>query len=137
MCLVAGASGLAPLPGCATTGGNGNGNVAMLTQAGFTAFPAGSPQQKQAIQTLSPSRISKVQRKGKTYFVFPDTANQQVYVGNQTNYNQYRQLRAAQTASNERSSMSTMDMETGIIPPGGDTGVWAGWTGWDAKYPGP
>lgn len=129
---IGGFAALSFLPGCATT----DGNSSLLLRAGFTASPAGSPQQKQAIETLQPNRISTVQRKGKTYYVFPDTANHQVYVGNQTNYQKFRQLRAAQTTANERSSMSTMDMETGIVPPGGDTGVWSGWTGWDAKYPG-
>ena len=42
-----------------------------------------------------------VQENGKTYYVFPDAAHNQAYVGGPTQYETYRQLRLKQKLANE------------------------------------
>jgi hypothetical protein len=41
-------------------------------------------------------------RSGKTYFVFPDPAHNQFYVGDQAQYQKYQQLRLQQKLSDEK-----------------------------------
>jgi hypothetical protein len=41
-------------------------------------------------------------RSGKTYFLFPDPAHNQLYVGDQAQYQKYRQLRLQKKLSDEK-----------------------------------
>ncbi len=84
--------------GCATTQRTEN----LLSAAGFKTVAASTPKHQEHLKTLTPGKITSVQRKGKTYFVFPDTAHNQLYVGDQAQYQKYRQLRLQQKLSDEK-----------------------------------
>jgi hypothetical protein len=84
--------------GCATTQQTEN----LLTEAGFKTVAASTPKQQQSLKTLKPGKITSVKRSGKTYFVFPDPAQNQLYVGDQAQYQKYRQLRLQKKLSDEK-----------------------------------
>ena len=85
-----------------------------LVAAGFHVIvPKTAAQQK--LKALPQDRVTMVQEKGKTYYVFPDAAHpNQAYVGGPTQYETYRQLRLKQKEKLEAAEMtpeaSTMDL---------------------------
>ena len=91
------------LPACSTTG-SATGSTAttpqmvtQLTQAGFTPYSAKTAAQKAHIQSLPADKLTKVNRHGKNMWVYPDAANNQVYIGNSAQYKAFRAARKAQT----------------------------------------
>ena len=70
-----------------------------------------------------------VQKNGKTYYVFPDAAHNQAYVGGPKQYQAYRQLRMKQKLANEKLEAAEMNLEASQM-------AWDGWGGWGAWGPG-
>ena len=58
----------------------------------------------------------------KTYYVFPDAAHNQAYVGGPKQYETYRQLRLKQKLANEKLEAAEMNMDASMN--------WGGWGGW-------
>jgi hypothetical protein len=73
----------------------------LLSTAGFKTRSLSSPTAQQHLTTLQPGKITSVKRGGKTYYVFPDPARNQLYVGGEAQYQKYRQLRAQQRLAEE------------------------------------
>ncbi|HWX17267.1 MAG TPA: hypothetical protein VNY07_11820 [Chthoniobacterales bacterium] len=80
------------LGACATTASPRAENV--LLSAGFKAKVATTAKQRQELQTLPEGKVSPVRQKGKTFYVYPDAPHNQIYVGNKTQYQAYKHLRA-------------------------------------------
>jgi hypothetical protein len=76
---------LALAVGCASSQQTEN----LLSAAGFRTVIVTNPQQQQ----LRPYKVTVAERDGKTYYVYPDPASNQIYVGNQSQYQRYRQLK--------------------------------------------
>jgi len=83
--------------GCASTHQTEN----LLSAAGFKVVLADTPKRQQHLKTLPPNKVTKVQRKGKTYYVYADPARNLIYVGNQFQYDRYRDLRLAKNVAEE------------------------------------
>jgi hypothetical protein len=79
---------LALAVGCASTKQTEN----MLSEAGFKIIADGTAQQQEQIKALPPGKVTVTKRNGKTYYVFPDVAHNQVYVGRQKQYEAYQQI---------------------------------------------
>ena len=88
---------LAVALGCATTPNKTN----LLVAAGFKIVTPKNATQEAKLQTLQPGKVSQVQKAGKTYYVYPDTAHNQAYVGSLQQYNYYKVLRSQQKVSTE------------------------------------
>jgi hypothetical protein len=73
----------------------------LLSEAGFRTQSVSTPEGQQHLRTLQQGKITSVKRKGTTYYVFPDAAHNRLYVGDQAQYQKYRQLRAQQKLSEE------------------------------------
>jgi hypothetical protein len=109
------------LPACSTTG-SATGSTAttpqmvtQLTQAGFTPYSAKTAAQKAHIQSLPAGKLTKVNRHGKNMWVYPDAANNQVYVGNSAQYKAFRAARKAQTGlDSEEDLVRSFDTRGGI-----------------------
>jgi len=67
---------------CATTVSPRAENV--LLSADFKAKVANTDKQRQELQTLPEGKISAVRQKGKTFYIYPDTPHNQIYVGQQS-----------------------------------------------------
>ncbi len=71
-----------------------------------------------------------VQKSGKTYYVFPDAANNQAYVGGPKQYQAYRQLRLEKKLADEKVEAAEMNLEASEM----DWGGWGGWGGWGPAW---
>jgi len=64
-----------------------------LSAAGFKVVVAQTPQQQEHLHSLTPGQITAMERNGTPFFVYPDAAKNQIYVGTQKEYQAYRRLR--------------------------------------------
>ena len=88
---------LALAAGCASPKQTEN----LLTLAGFNPVVAGTAKQQQQLKSLPPDKVSRIERKGKTYYVFPDLAHNRAWVGSPKQYRDYQQIRSDYQLSNE------------------------------------
>jgi hypothetical protein len=63
-----------------------------LLAAGFKVVVAKTAQQQEHLQSLAPGTITQWQRTGVTFFVYPDAAKNEIFVGTQKEYATYRRL---------------------------------------------
>jgi len=66
----------------------------LLTAAGFKSTSATTPGQKEHLKTLPNGRVSTASLKGQIYYVYPDTKQDLLYVGNIIQYRVYQKMRA-------------------------------------------
>ena len=96
----------------------------LLIAAGFkTVVPKTAAQQKK-LQALPPDKVALVQKDGKTYYVFPDAANNRALVGGPKQYQSYQQLRLANKLANENLEAAEMNQDASM-----SWGTWGG-MGW-------
>jgi hypothetical protein len=67
----------------------------LLLQSGFRPFTVTTPKQQQRVSALPAGKISTVGYKGKLYYVYPTATKGRILVGNQTQYNAYKQALVA------------------------------------------
>jgi len=91
---------LALTVGCATTTSTQN-KESMLVASGFKVITPKTAAQQQKLQQLPPGHVAMINRNGRTYYIFPDAAHNQAYVGGPQEYQAYQQLRAANNIANE------------------------------------
>ncbi len=63
-----------------------------LLGLGFKVLVATTTAQQDWVRRMAPGQIRAMQRTGKKYFIYPDAARNQVYVGGPKEYEAYRQL---------------------------------------------
>lgn len=63
----------------------------LLVRAGFRTKTATTPKQQQRVSALPPGEVSTVTYRGKLYYVYPTATRNRILVGNQTQYNVYKQ----------------------------------------------
>jgi hypothetical protein len=117
------ATGAVLLFGCATTQTSTQNRESMLMASGFKVITPKTTAQKQKLQNLPPGKVTMVQKAGKTYYIFPDPAHNQAYVGGPKQYRQYQQLRTDNRLAKE--SLETADMYQDAEM------EWSLWGGWD------
>jgi hypothetical protein len=116
---------LALTVGCATTGSTQN-KESMLVASGFKVITPKTTAQQQKLQQLPPGKMAVVNRNGRTYYIFPDAAHNQAYVGGPQEYQAYQQLRAANNIANENLETAEMYQDAAM-----QWGAWGGWgMGW-------
>jgi hypothetical protein len=96
----------------------------LLIAAGFKVIVPSTAAQRQKLQTLPPGKVTLVQKDGKTYYVFPDAANNQAYVGGPAQYQAYKQLRLANKLANENLEAAEMNQDAAM-----NWDTWRGWGG--------
>src|SRR5215475_9158314 len=105
--------------GCTTTKDREN----MLSAAGFKMVPANTPERQAHLKSLPADKITPVQREGITYYTFPDPKNNVLYVGQEQQYQKYRQLRYQKQLADEQLETAQMNEY--------DWGAWGAWgPGW-------
>jgi len=116
---------LALTVGCATTSSTQN-KESMLVASGFKVITPKTAAQQQKLQNLPPGKVAMVNRQGRTYYVFPDAAQNLAYVGGPNEYQAYQQLRVANNIANENLETAQMYQDASM-----DWGAWGGWgMGW-------
>jgi hypothetical protein len=119
-----GAACAALLIGCASTQTTTQNRESMLVASGFKVITPKTAAQKQKLQNLPPSEVTMIQKKGKSYYIFPDPAHNQAYVGGPKQYEDYQQLRAENKLAKENVESAEMYQDASM--------EWSVWGGWDA-----
>src|SRR3954451_3577925 len=86
--------------GCATTQPQQS-SEPLLSAAGFHVKVATTAQQQAQLRSLVPGKVTLVHRGKEVYYVYPDVVHNQVYVGNQAQYQAFQRMRLARQLSNE------------------------------------
>jgi hypothetical protein len=97
----------------------------LLIAAGFQVIAPKTAAQQQLLNSLPPDKVTPIRHAGKRYYVFPDAAHNQAYVGGPSQYQSYRQLRFANQLSNENLEAAEMNQEAAME----GWGAWGGWGG--------
>jgi hypothetical protein len=111
---------LALAAGCASMETQNKENL--LIAAGFKVIVPSTAAHKQKLLALPAGKVTLVQRGGKTYYVFPDAANNQAYVGGPKQYQAYKQLRLENKLANENLEAAELEQDAS----------WDAWGGWGA-----
>jgi hypothetical protein len=109
---------------CSTTQTSTQNRESMLVASGFKVITPKTTAQQQKLQNLPPGKVTMVQKAGKTYYIFPDPAHNQAYVGGPKQYRQYQQLRADNRLAKESLESAEMYQDASM--------EWSVWGGWDA-----
>jgi hypothetical protein len=110
------------LLGCATTQTNTQNKESMLVASGFKVITPKTAAQQQKLQKLPPDKVTMIQKNGKTYYIFPDPANNRAYVGRPREYQAYQQLRATNRLAQENLESAEMYQDAQM-----QWGLWGGW----------
>jgi hypothetical protein len=86
---------------CATTQTSMQNRESMLVASGFKVITPKTAAQKQKLQNLPAGKVTMIQKAKKTYYIFPDPAHNQAYVGGPKEYQSYQQLRAEKKLTKE------------------------------------
>jgi hypothetical protein len=97
----------------------------LLIAAGFKVIVPSTAAQQQKLQALPAGKVTLIQKSGKTYYVFPDAANNQAYVGGPKQYQAYKQLRLANKLANENLEAAEMNQAASM-----NWDAWGGWGAW-------
>jgi hypothetical protein len=116
----------AVLVGCATTQTSTQNRESMLVASGFKAITPKTAAQQQKLQNLPPGKVTMVQKKGKTYYIFPDPVQNKAYVGGPKQYEEYQQLRAENKLAKESLETAEMYQDAEM--------QWSLWGGWGAGF---
>jgi hypothetical protein len=97
-------------------------NESELQALGFKVLVATTPVQQQWVKQLTPGHMRPMQRNGKKYFIYPDAARNQIYVGGPQEYEAYlakhpednaaAKQRAQQAADSAYRAKKTKEMQT-------------------------
>jgi len=117
---------LALIAGCATTQTSTQSKESMLVASGFKTITPKTAAQEQKLQALPPGKIAMIKKAGKTYYVFPDAAHNQAYVGGPQEYQAYQQLRVANRL--EQENLETAELYQDPVM------NWGAWRGWGAGW---
>jgi hypothetical protein len=110
--------------GCATTNTSTQNRESMLVAAGFKVITPKTAAQKQKLQNLPPGKVTRIQKKGKTYYIFPEPARNLAYVGGPEQYQEYQQLRVENRLAQEDVESAEMYQDTAM-----EWSVWGGGEG--------
>ena len=110
--------------GCASNNLLDKENVAVA--AGFKVITPTKPDQQALLRKLPADKVTRIVHGGKPYYLLPDLANNQAYVGGPKQYQAYQQLRRTQlknSKNNESSPDSGQMVEINAM----NWGEWGGW----------
>ena len=114
------------LVNCASTQTSMQNRESMLVASGFKVITPNTPAQQQKLQNLPPGKVTMIQKGKKTYYIFPDPAHNQAYVGGPKEYKAYQQLRAENKLSKEDLETAEMYQDAAM--------QWGAWGGWGAGW---
>jgi hypothetical protein len=111
---------------CASTQTAVENKESMLVAAGFKVITPKTPAHQQKLQQLPPGKIAMIQKSGKTFYVYPDAAHTQAYVGGPQEYQAYQQARLDNKLAQENLETAEMYQDANM-----NWGAWGGWgMGW-------
>jgi len=112
--------------GCASNNLIDKENVAVA--AGFKVITPTKPGQKARLAQLPADKVTRITVGGKPYYILPDVAHNQAYVGGPKQYQAYQQDRRIQIKDSENAGSPPPDVQVVEV----DEMNWGEWGGWDA-----
>jgi hypothetical protein len=114
------------LVACATTQTSTQNRESMLVASGFKVITPKTAAHQQKLQNLPQGKVTMIQKGKKTYYIFPDPAHNQAYVGGPKEYQAYQQLRAENKLTKEDLETAEMYQDSAMQWSlwGGGEGVW-------------
>jgi hypothetical protein len=103
----------------------------LLTQAGFKNIAASTAEQKAHLQRLPVGQVTVVSQNMKNYFVYPDAAENRLWVGTEKEYQAYMRLRAQNNppAYNPEASYFKQDANINLADKQDASVTWGWWPG--------
>jgi len=111
------------LASCASTQSTQN-RESMLVASGFKVITPKTAAQQQKLQNLPAGKVTMIQKGGKTYYIFPDPANNRAYIGRPREYQAYQQLRATNKLAMENLETAETYQDAEM-----QWSLWGGWGG--------
>jgi len=111
------------LASCASTQSTQN-RESMLVASGFKVITPKTAAQQQKLQNLPAGKVTMIQKGGKTYYIFPDPANNRAYIGRPREYQAYQQLRATNKLAIENLETAETYQDAEM-----QWSLWGGWGG--------
>ncbi|MEN9733895.1 MAG: hypothetical protein RLZ45_1890 [Verrucomicrobiota bacterium] len=121
---------MALLTGCASGGSRIAHLESLLAASGFRVVPATTDEELQQVQTLPKNTITKVNRRGKEYYIFPDSTQKQLYIGTADQYQDFltrREIEKNAEADNRAAEESLRNARTESSANWDN--AWGNWTG--------
>jgi hypothetical protein len=112
------------LVNCASTSTSTQNKESMLVASGFKVITPKTPAQQQKLQNLPPGKVTMIQKNGKTYYIFPDPANNRAYVGRPREYQTYLQMRTDKKLARESLETAETYQDAEM-----QWSLWGGWGG--------
>ncbi len=98
----------------------------MLAAAGFQVRPANTPEKLQQLKSLTPRALVQMQKDGAPYWVVADpTVCQCLYVGDQSAYQRYEQLKLRKEYADEQLMTAEMNADAAM-----NWSMWGPWGPW-------
>jgi hypothetical protein len=116
----------AMLVSCASTQTSTQNRESMLVASGFKVITPKTGAHQQKLQNLPPGKVTMIQKGKKTYYIFPDPAQNKAYVGGPKQYEEYQQLRTENKLAKEDLESAEMYQDTAM--------QWSLWGGWGAGF---
>lgn len=114
--------------GCASSTLIDKENVAV--GAGFKLITPTKPDQQALLRKLPANKVTPINHGGKLYYVLPDLANHQAYVGGPKQYQTYQKLRRTQEKnSSPHWFEAAPDADQAVEINAMNWSEWGGWTG--------
>jgi hypothetical protein len=98
----------------------------VLLGSGFKVIKPTTPDQKALLKKLPPGKFSVVHRKGKTWYVLPDLAHNQAYVGNQDQYQSFKESYSDEQLTNAQLGNANLAEDSAEWGAWDALGVWGG-----------
>jgi len=101
----------------------------LLTAAGFRTVVPTTPAQSAHLAALPQGHLTPVTKNGQTLFILADAKHNSLFVGNQSEYQAYQQLRLKQQLSQDKLATAAMNADA--------TAEWNAWGGLEGTLWGP
>ncbi|MEI6322875.1 MAG: hypothetical protein WCP60_07225 [bacterium] len=101
----------------------------LLSVAGFRSVTPSTPAQTARLKSLPQGHLTPVSKNGKTLFVLADAKQNRLFVGNQAQYQAYKQLRLSNQLSRDQRATADLNADA--------TAEWEAWGGLDTPFPSP
>ena len=98
----------------------------ILLNSGFKVVKPSTPDQQALLKKLPRGRVTVVNRKGKTWYVFPDITHNQAYVGNQNQYQSFLLTYQDEQLTNGEIGEANMAKDSAEWAAWDALGVWGG-----------
>lgn len=98
----------------------------VLLGSGFKLVKPATPDQQALLKKLRPDRFTVVNRKGKTWYVFPDLAHNQAYVGTADQYQSFKLSYSDEQLSNGEVGQADLAEDSAEFAAWDALGVWGG-----------